>query len=126
MHSRHWQSGQLIKSNQQQFIQRLEHEATGVVFAELGGFLFLEHAEGFAGEAKGVNLRWLIHKSCCQLLEFGQERYHVSRNRSRWQSLGNLVTRAAKSAFHMWSAIAAAEVVALIEYFLASRIKQAG
>jgi len=32
---------------------RLQHEAAGAVFAEFGLLLFLEDAEGFAGEIAG-------------------------------------------------------------------------
>jgi hypothetical protein len=38
---------------------RLQHEAAGAVFSELGDLLFLEHAEGFAGEIRAVNVRWV-------------------------------------------------------------------
>ena len=35
-----------------QVVPSLQHEAAGAVFAEFGGFLFIEHAEGFAGSER--------------------------------------------------------------------------
>lgn len=38
-------------------IPLLQHQTPGAVFAEFGEFLFLEDAEGFAGEVRGINDR---------------------------------------------------------------------
>src|SRR5438876_398130 len=46
-----------VSASSSQPIPRLQHQPSRAVFAEFGGLLFLDHAEGLVGEVRAIRVR---------------------------------------------------------------------